>query len=249
MVATYKLRYAIITQPAMLSANCRTREANRSEIEFLFCECFSANMGRGLQSAIIVALIAALITYSQLDDGRPATIEVVKVDATLDRFISLYRDKLGVDVTGYRGHCLRVFSFTLHLLGGNVTATEREAIATALAFHDIALWSDNALSYLEPSVAQAFKHVNGNLALIRDCIEQHHKITPFSSNNPRHDQIVNAFRKADWIDASLGLVHFGIGKANIRRVLSTIPNDGFHNALLKFSLQPTGYKVLSILKW
>jgi hypothetical protein len=42
--------------------------------------------------------------------------------------------------------------------------------------------------------------------LIHDIIVYHHKITHFSHSDKRHEEIVNAVRKADLVDFSLGLV-------------------------------------------
>lgn len=104
--------------------------------------------------------------------------------------------------------------------------------------------------YLSPSYERATKHVKEDLQLIHDCIEYHHKITPFNSENgKRHDELVNAFRKADWIDASLGLVNHGMSRANVLKAQTVLPNAGFHNALGRLSFQWKGYQILSILRW
>jgi hypothetical protein len=58
----------------------------------------------------------------------------------------------------------------------------------------------------------------------------HHKITGYKGC---HKKIVTNFRRADWIDVSLGFLTFGAGKMRIRETRHVLPNLGFHVFLLK----------------
>jgi hypothetical protein len=69
-------------------------------------------------------------------------------------------------------------------------------MAVALAYHDIGLWTDGTLAYLEPSMARADEAWSTRLEpeamqLVRDIIHWHHKVTPFQGpfeevrNRPR----------------------------------------------------------------
>lgn len=201
--------------------------------------------------ALLVAGLAGLV-YTQLrDDGLPADIHVLTAEDDMDEHLQRFKKDIGGDYEGYRNHNLRVLSFALHFLRDiGVTPKEKKALAIAAAYHDVGLWSDRTLRYLTPSYIQSLKHVNEDLLLIHDCIEYHHKLTPFKSEHGhRHDALVNAFRKADWIDASLGVVSHGMRRANVLKAQKELPNKGFHDALARFSLQWNGFQILSILRW
>jgi hypothetical protein len=56
-------------------------------------------------------------------------------------------------------------------------------------------------------------------------LEEHHKITPFTANPA---SLVEAFRRADWIDVTRGLRTFGIPRQVIESVFTTWPSAWFH---------------------
>jgi hypothetical protein len=131
-------------------------------------------------------------------------------------------------------------------------------IAAALVYHDIGLWTDNILSYLEPGCARAKEEFKEKLSkedlqLMDDIIYYHHKVTPFDGP---HAEVVNAVRKSDWVDATLGLVNHGMPRAHISFVNHQIPNNGFHKCLAEFGPKLYGWDVIhifselsSIMKW
>ena len=111
-----------------------------------------------------------------------------------------------------------------------------------LAYHDIALWSDGILDYLDPSwerFRQDAKDVetqdsiydDQQMKIAKAAILQHHKITPWSSGNNEEDMLVNAIRMGDWADATYGVLPFGMKIGNIAAVLEAVPEAGFHGVL------------------
>ena len=58
----------------------------------------------------------------------------------------------------------------------------------------------------------------------------HHK---WSGYEGKYAVTTGNFRKADWIDVSLGLLTFGVNKIEIEKIRKAYPNLGFHNFLLK----------------
>ncbi|WP_211183449.1 hypothetical protein [Thalassotalea sp. Y01] len=85
------------------------------------------------------------------------------------------------------------------------------------------------------------------------CIFWHHKISPYTGP---HQTVIEACRKADWIDASKGMICKGLDKRIIADVEVAFPNLGFHDTLLRhaksFGGSPLvgGIKVtLEIVKW
>ncbi|MNK78132.1 hypothetical protein D3C87_977510 [compost metagenome] len=65
-------------------------------------------------------------------------------------------------------------------------------------------------------------------------ILEHHKVRPYRFANAT---TVEAFRRADLIDVSLGLVRFGLPRAYIKTVQSTFPDHGFHGMLMRQSVR------------
>jgi hypothetical protein len=71
-----------------------------------------------------------------------------------------------------------------------------------------------------------------------------------------HEQVIEACRKADWIDASMGMVRKGMSRTAVAQVEAAFPNEGFHAALLRLakdyggSTLAGGWKVArGIVKW
>jgi hypothetical protein len=147
-----------------------------------------------------------------------------------------FKPALGADYDKYRNHMYRVF---LNCLLFDSSPVNKEKYAIAAVFHDIGIWTNHTIDYLAPSVEQAkeYLHKTGKqlwLDEIMLMINWHHKI---SSYHGPHQALVENFRKADWIDVSFGIVHFGKDKKEIRMNRKKIPNLGFHFFLLKKILQ------------
>ncbi|ENM2846941.1 phosphohydrolase [Vibrio cholerae] len=174
------------------------------------------------------------------------------VEELLGRFESL----IGKDFPGYRNHIYRTITYAMHFLE-NAEEYER-IVEAAFVYHDIGLWTDRELAYLEPSEAMAIADNEKfgwglDPEILRGAIHWHHKIFPYSGP---HQRIIEACRKADWIDASKGMLRKGISKAAIKEVEAAFPNLGFHDTLLRLakdyggSTLVGGIKVtLGIVKW
>ncbi|AKE52044.1 Metal dependent phosphohydrolase [Kangiella geojedonensis] len=132
-----------------------------------------------------------------------------------------------------------------------------QLVETAFVYHDIGLWTDHELVYLEPSEAVALADNEKyewelDADALRGAIHWHHKISP---KGP-HQQVIEACRKADWIDASKGFLRKGLSKTTIKEVEAAFPNLGFHDTLLRLakeyggSMLAGGIKVTrGIVKW
>jgi hypothetical protein len=174
----------------------------------------------------------------------------------VDELLGRYETPIGRDLPGYRNHVYRTITYAMHFLG-NAEEHER-LIEAAFVYHDIGLWTDHELAYLEPSEAVAIAD-NQKLGLgfdpdlLRGAIHWHHKIFPYTGP---HRDIIEACRKADWIDASKGLLRKGMSKTVIGEVEAAFPNLGFHDTLMRLakdyggSTLVGGIKVtLGIVKW
>ncbi|MEM7136385.1 MAG: phosphohydrolase [Myxococcota bacterium] len=173
-------------------------------------------------------------------------IRIVTQSDHIEGLLARYRETIADDFEGYRGHIYRVLSYALHFLGDE--ETDRPTIEAALVYHDIGLWSDRALGYLEPSIARAQQDnaTEGwgyDAELLHDIIYWHHKVTPFRGRNA---DVVNAVRRADWVDASAGLVRMGMPKPCVAEVRRTIGDAGFYDTLKRIGPELTGSLFKSI---
>lgn len=159
-----------------------------------------------------------------------------------------YVDRIGEDFPGYRNHVYRTITYAMHFLDD---APEHEALVeTAFVYHDIGLWTDHELAYLEPSEAVALadneKYGWGlDPDALRGAIHWHHKI--FSYSGP-HETVIEACRKADWIDASKGLIRKGLSRAQIAEVEAAFSNLGFHDTLLRLAKDLGGSTLVGGIK-
>ena len=173
-----------------------------------------------------------------LDQRRE--IQVIDHSEGVESLLQPYEGVIGEDFSPYRGHIYRTLTYAMHFLGND--QRHLPMVETTLVFHDIGLWLDNDLAYLEPSEEEALRvNERDSLGLdpevLRAAIHWHHKITPYKGEGA---DVVNAVRKADWIDATQGKVRKGLSKAQIQTVEDAIPNQGFHDALGRLAVDLGG---------
>jgi hypothetical protein len=221
-------------------------------------------MSKKLFLSLLVVALAAFIYQSHnsttSDDPYLLTdIKIISHDSTVEKHLTRYQELLGDDYAGYRGHIYRVLTYSLHFLHGS--EEKRSVIAAALVFHDLGLWTDHTLAYLEPSVKRAEEYFDSrswsleDRQLLKDIIYWHHKLTPYQGP-AEAAEVINAVIKADLIDASFGLITKGMPRAHIEKVSQAIPENNFHKTLLEFGPRLHGWNVIrivtdlsSILKW
>lgn len=153
----------------------------------------------------------------------------------LEQLIERFAGSLGDDRLGYRNHVYRVINFC-HLQV-NLTGADLEKVVIAGAFHDLGIWTAGTFDYLPPSkrLAEAFlldRGQQGWIAEVTGMIDDHHKLSS-SSKDPA--QLSEVFRRADWIDVSLGLWRFGLDRQGVRAIRAAFPDAGFHWRLITLS--------------
>lgn len=161
----------------------------------------------------------------------PITPQIPAVELILPQ----YRQALGADYAAYRNHIYRMLHF-FRVLNGEDPAGEARA-AIAACFHDLGIWTDRTFDYIEPSarLAEAYLRDQGQGAWIAEVllmVREHHKLSRY-----RDGSRIEAFRCADWLDVSLGLVRFGVPADYVREVRAAFPNAGFHRRLLQLGLR------------
>jgi len=182
---------------------------------------------------------------------------MIKLQRTfVEELFARYETLVGKDFPGYRNHVYRTITYAMHFLGQ--AAQHERLVEAAFVYHDIGLWTDHELAYLEPSEAVALtdneKYGLGlDPDMLRAAIHWHHKIFPYTGP---HSELIEACRKADWIDVSKGMLRKGLSRAQVDQVEAAFPNLGFHESLLRLakdyggSTLVGGLKVtLGIVKW
>ena len=156
---------------------------------------------------------------------------------TLDTILGLHAGALGGDFEGYRNHAYRVANLCVSQSSGSTD--EIEKIAIAAAFHDLGIWTDRTFDYLIPSVSLARAHLvdsgrPGWIPEVTEIILGHHKISRYRGPD---GWLVEPFRRADWMDVSMGVMTFGVSRRLFDATLSLWPRAGFHKRLVDLALR------------
>jgi hypothetical protein len=169
--------------------------------------------------------------------GAVATAILERV-ALLDELFAEGAEVLGSDLRAYRNHAYRVFNLTRGFIE-RPDASTNERIAAAAYFHDVGIWTDGTFDYLAPSAARALAWLtrsgrDGWSSEVSRMISEHHKLTSYREPS---GELVEAFRRGDWIDVTLGVRTFGLDRSFIGEIRTAFPNEGFHRRLLELGLQ------------
>lgn len=155
------------------------------------------------------------------------------VDALFDQ----YADRFGKQQSAYRNHVYRLINIVhLHLpLSGDTL----DQVQIAGFFHDAGIWLAGTFDYLQPSARLANHYLKEQQLglwqpVVHAMIMNHHKISAYD-NKDSATALVEAFRRADWTDVTLGAMRFGLPGRDIQLIRRTFPNAGFHRLLLKLS--------------
>lgn len=154
----------------------------------------------------------------------------------IEELLLKFKPVTGRDYERYRNHVYRVFlNCTLRDNAGH----NEEKYAVAAVFHDIGIWTNHTFDYLQPSIEQLKVYLYSKEKQVWEeeiskMIYWHHKITRYQGP---FDKTVETFRKADWMDVSLGLLHFDADKKKIKEYKKHFPNRGFHLFLVRQTLK------------
>jgi hypothetical protein len=159
---------------------------------------------------------------------------VIVTECTLiDEILEPHRAGLGDGFTGYRNHAFRMLNFGRYLVPDEPHRDDRLAIMAA--FHDLPFFLDGNLDYLGRAADWARGYLEGIGRAdwepeMRLMIENHHKVRRYRGPSPA---LVEAMRKADWIDVSFTGLRFGIPRRFVREVSDAFPiNDAYVHVAL-----------------
>ena len=170
----------------------------------------------------------------------------------IDGILEPWKATIGRDYEGYRNHVVRMATFCLLLKP--CSAPEQRKIEIAACFHDIGIWTDDTLDYLEPSVPPALRYLDAQGLSdwgqeISGMILEHHRVREIKHGVT---PLVELFRKGDLVDFSKGLVKFGLSRQTVNEVMRTFPNAGFHRMLVRISgkwFVKHPFNPLPMMKW
>jgi hypothetical protein len=80
-------------------------------------------------------------------------------------------------------------------------------------------------------------------------IREHHKVRAYNANP---EWLVEPFRRADWIDVTLGALTFGTPRTFLRELHAAWPDAGFHKLLVRLELRHLWRHPLNplpVLRW
>jgi len=160
---------------------------------------------------------------------------MIAKNKTIDRILINYKDVLKTDYYVYINHVYRTYNFAI-LLDNNTENYEKYAIAGV--FHDLGIWT-HSFDYLEPSIQLAEKYLkkidkDGWIEEISLLIDNHHKMSTYRG---KYEKTVEVFRKADWVDVTMGIKLFGLDRSKYKFVQAAFSNKGFHGFLIKQSFK------------
>lgn len=170
----------------------------------------------------------------------------------VDGILALHAEALGGAFQGYRNHATRVLHLLFALAPGLRAAPG--ALLVAAACHDLGIWTAGTFDYLEPSCALARRHLaerglSGSSEAVARIIQWHHKLRTYRGPDA---EVVEAFRRADLVDLSLGTIRFGLAPEFVGAVRAAFPNAGFHARLLQLTarqLLRTPWRPLPMMRW
>lgn len=160
----------------------------------------------------------------------------VEINSLIEQVLGTYKDYLQNDYTKYYNHACRVYVLCTKL---DSNAENHDQYAIAAAFHDLGIWTNKTFDYLKPSIVLAEEWLarNNKSAWSKEIvlmIGMHHKMSPYTGEC---SATVEAFRKADWIDLSVGLLRYGLPAGAYRQIRKQFPTKGFHRFLVRKTLQ------------
>jgi hypothetical protein len=147
------------------------------------------------------------------------TPAIIETHPLVEEILDGHRDRARGDAAGYagyRGHVYRVPNFARALTPDGDDRDDK--LAVAAAFHDLEAFG--GLDYLGPSIQAQDAWLgrtgrqgwSSELAVV---IAEHHRPTPYRGAQAR---LAEAFRKADLVDVSQGLIRSGIPRDYVRAV-------------------------------
>jgi hypothetical protein len=149
----------------------------------------------------------------------------------LDELLDPHREGLGIGYWGYRAHCYRMVNWARFVTDPEPFRDEKLAIMTVL--HDLPFFLTGDLDYLGKAcdlATDCLKEIGqeGWTEEMHLMINNHHKVRSYTGKYPA---LVEACRKADWIDVSFTKLRYGIPRSLVVEVRATFPMNEAYKAV------------------
>lgn len=160
-------------------------------------------------------------------------MENFKENKFIDSILESYRSVIGKDYKTYNNHVYRIYHLSLSMDSNPVN---QDKYAIAAAFHDLGIWTDS-FDYLEPSIKMSNQYLIENklenwAKEIELMIDNHHKRSFYKG---KYSKTIETFRRADWLDVTMGLKMYDVKKDVFMSIKKQYPINGFHWFLVKQS--------------
>jgi hypothetical protein len=167
----------------------------------------------------------------------PADIIPLTRIPALDTILELHASELGKDFAAYRHHAFRVANLCLSQTSRSPDTIAK--VAVAAGFHDLGIWTHRTFDYLGPSVTLAAAYLSrvGRAEWIPEITETicaHHQVSRYQG---RDGWVVEPFRRADWMDVSMGAITFGLSRRLLEATLAMWPRAGLHKRLVQLGFR------------
>jgi hypothetical protein len=131
----------------------------------------------------------------------------------LEEVLQPHREALGSIFHGLVGHAYRMLNYCAYMAPGDPDQIDRFAVVAA--FHDLPVCLTKDLRYLDTARAMADQYLTQTdnarwQPAVGAMILNHHRVRPWPGP---HRPEVEAVRKADWIEATLGGYQAGVPRA------------------------------------
>lgn len=180
-------------------------------------------------------------------------MEIIENIGLVEDLLNYYKKELGKDYHSYKNHVYRIINLCRYL-HPDLNEEHEKKVFIAACFHDLGIWTNDTFDYLLPSIEMAKNYLISNhletwgheIALM---INLHHKFRSYTGDNY---PLVEVFRRADWIDVSLGVCRFGLQSTIIQIIKNKFPNSGFHKRLFELTAREflrNPFRPLPMMKW
>lgn len=154
----------------------------------------------------------------------------------VEQILAPWKTKIGADFEGYKNHVYRMLHCCFALIPCN--EEDRQKLIIAACHHDIGLWSKGTVDYLPPSIHEASRYLSANgldhweeeVTLL---IDLHHSLRALKGPKAEQYPLLEAFRRADLADVSLGTIRGGVPASFMKQLKRQFPNAGFHKMLMR----------------
>jgi hypothetical protein len=166
-------------------------------------------------------------------------LRLIDHDPIVEAILEAHRSICGDDQAGYRGYRAHVYRMLNYCLALSPQDGERaEKFAIAAAFHDLHVFE--SFDYLGASAASAGHYLRERnreqwFPEVAAMIASHHRMTRYRGE---FADLVEPFRKADWIEMSFGLFRYGLPREFVKQVRHAFSVRAFYpRAVLRSAMR------------